>query len=166
MMNAKLSRQRFWHCHKNRLIKTIQSIPHNLYVIVTLTSLYCACLSWFILIFSKGRLTWHSPIGIVWIVMMIPFSWQCQNLCLLSLAFIIDWRVVLIFSPSQSYNVRMWGLCISWHPEMKNKKHGLCSGAQKISWNSEPDFCDSQSVTRAGLFFSDFWKPPTPDYWV
>ena len=25
---------------------------------------------------------------------MSPFSWQCQNLCLLSLAFIIDWRVV------------------------------------------------------------------------
>ena len=27
---------------------------------------------------------------------MSPFSWQCQNLCLLSLAFIIDWRVVTI----------------------------------------------------------------------
>ena len=25
---------------------------------------------------------------------MSPFSWQCQNLCKLSLAFIIDWRVV------------------------------------------------------------------------
>ena len=25
---------------------------------------------------------------------MIPFSWQCQNLCLLGLIFIIDWRVV------------------------------------------------------------------------
>ena len=25
---------------------------------------------------------------------MSPFSWQCHNLCLLSLAFIIDWRVV------------------------------------------------------------------------
>ena len=25
---------------------------------------------------------------------MRPFSWQCQNLCLLSLAFILDWRVV------------------------------------------------------------------------
>ena len=28
---------------------------------------------------------------------MSPFSRQCQNLCLLSLAFIIDWRVVTIF---------------------------------------------------------------------
>ena len=28
---------------------------------------------------------------------MSPFSWQCQNLCLLSLAFIIDWRVVAGF---------------------------------------------------------------------
>ena len=27
-------------------------------------------------------------------VLMSPFSWQCQNLCLLSLAFILDWRVV------------------------------------------------------------------------
>ena len=25
---------------------------------------------------------------------MSPFSWQCQNLCLLSLAFIINWKVV------------------------------------------------------------------------
>ena len=41
MMNVKLSKQRFWHCHKNGLIKTIQTIPHNLYVSVKLTSLYC-----------------------------------------------------------------------------------------------------------------------------
>ena len=41
MMNAKLSKHRFWHCHKNVLIKTIQTIPHNLYVSVKLTSLYC-----------------------------------------------------------------------------------------------------------------------------
>ena len=40
-MNAKLSKQRFWPCHVNRLIKTIQTIPHNLYVGVKLTSLYC-----------------------------------------------------------------------------------------------------------------------------
>ena len=30
MMNAKLSKQRFRHCHENGLIKTIQTIPHNL----------------------------------------------------------------------------------------------------------------------------------------
>ena len=41
MMNAKLSKHRFWHCYENRLIKTIQTIPHNLYVSVKLTSLYC-----------------------------------------------------------------------------------------------------------------------------
>ena len=40
-MNAKLSEQRFWHCYENGLIKTIQMIPHNLYVSVKLTSLYC-----------------------------------------------------------------------------------------------------------------------------
>ena len=30
IMNTKLSKQRFWHCYENRLIKTIQTIPHNL----------------------------------------------------------------------------------------------------------------------------------------
>ena len=41
MMNAKLSKHRFWYCHENRLIKKIQMIPHNLYMSVKLTSLYC-----------------------------------------------------------------------------------------------------------------------------
>ena len=36
----------------------------------------------------------YRLLGIVWIVLMSPFSWQCQNLCLLSLALITDWRVV------------------------------------------------------------------------
>ena len=40
MMNAKLSQQRFRHCYENGLIKTIQMIPHDLYVSVKLTSLY------------------------------------------------------------------------------------------------------------------------------
>ena len=40
-MNAKLSKHGFWHCHINGLVKTIQTIPHNLYVSVKLTSLYC-----------------------------------------------------------------------------------------------------------------------------
>ena len=33
---------------------------------------------------------------------MSLFSWQCQNLCLLSLAFIIDWRVVLAYKRAWS----------------------------------------------------------------
>ena len=33
-MNAKLSKQRFWHCYENGLNKMIQMIPHNLYVSV------------------------------------------------------------------------------------------------------------------------------------
>ena len=41
MMNAKLSQQRFRHCHENGLIKMIQTIPHNLHVSFKLTSLYC-----------------------------------------------------------------------------------------------------------------------------
>ena len=30
IMNTKLCQQRFWHCHENKLIKTIKTIPHNL----------------------------------------------------------------------------------------------------------------------------------------
>ena len=41
MMNAKLSLHWLWPCYENGLIKTIQTIPHNLYVSVKFTSLYC-----------------------------------------------------------------------------------------------------------------------------
>ena len=41
IMNAKLSKHRFCHCYGNKLIKTIKTIPHNLYVSVKLTSIYC-----------------------------------------------------------------------------------------------------------------------------
>ena len=41
MMNANSSPHRFWPCHENGLIKTIQTIPHNLYVSFILASLYC-----------------------------------------------------------------------------------------------------------------------------
>ena len=41
IINAKLSKHRFWHCHENGLIKAIQTIPHNLYVSVKSASLYC-----------------------------------------------------------------------------------------------------------------------------
>ena len=40
VMNAQLSKHRFWHCHENRLIKTIQTIPHNLCVSFKSASLY------------------------------------------------------------------------------------------------------------------------------
>ena len=40
MMDAKLSKQRFWHCHENGLIKTVQTMPHNLLVSVKSSSLY------------------------------------------------------------------------------------------------------------------------------
>ena len=52
MMNAKLSKHGFWHCHENGLIKTIQTIPHNLYVSVKLTSLYCGL---------RLNLVYHDP---------------------------------------------------------------------------------------------------------
>ena len=40
IMNAKLSQHRFWHCHENELIQTIQTIPHILLVSVKTASLY------------------------------------------------------------------------------------------------------------------------------
>ena len=46
--------------------------------------------------------------GIVWIVLMSPFSWQCQNLCLLTLAFIIYWRVV------HSLSIQFWLILVHW----------------------------------------------------
>ena len=41
VMNVKPNQQRFEYHHENGLIKMIQTIPHNLYVSVKLTSLYC-----------------------------------------------------------------------------------------------------------------------------
>ena len=39
---TKLSKHRIWHCIENGLIKTIQTISHNLaYVCVKLTFIYC-----------------------------------------------------------------------------------------------------------------------------
>ena len=49
-MNAKLSPHRFWPCHENGLIKTIQTIPHNLYVSFKFSSVYYGLrIIWFIL---------------------------------------------------------------------------------------------------------------------
>ena len=53
MMNTKLSEQRFCNCYENKLIKTIQTIPHNLYVSVKLTSLYCGL--WLILVYPNPQ---------------------------------------------------------------------------------------------------------------
>ena len=41
MMNVKLSKHRFRHYYENVDIKTIQTIPHDLYVSVKSASLYC-----------------------------------------------------------------------------------------------------------------------------
>ena len=41
LTNTKLSPHRFQPCHENGLIKTLQTIPHNLYVCFKLSSLYC-----------------------------------------------------------------------------------------------------------------------------
>ena len=41
LRNANLSQHRFWPCYENGLIKTILTIPHNLYVSFKSASLYC-----------------------------------------------------------------------------------------------------------------------------
>ena len=41
MMNAKLSPHRFWPCHENGHIKTIQTIPNILFVSFKSASIYC-----------------------------------------------------------------------------------------------------------------------------
>ena len=65
---------------------------------VKLTSLYCGLRLTLVYPNPQQReadLTLSYRLwGIGLIVLMRPFSWQCQNLCLLSWAFIIDWRVV------------------------------------------------------------------------
>ena len=41
MINAKLSGHRFWPCHESRLMCTILTTPHNLFVYYKPASLYC-----------------------------------------------------------------------------------------------------------------------------
>ena len=96
MMNTNISKQRFWHCCENGLIKAIQMMPHNLYVSVKFPLLRIKAYPNPQQREDDLTLTYRLW-GIVWIVLMSPFSQQCQNLCLLSLAFIIDWRVVTGF---------------------------------------------------------------------
>ena len=38
-------------------------------------------------------------------VLMFLFPWQCQNRCLVSLEFILDWRAVRVFNQSPNSNV-------------------------------------------------------------
>ena len=100
----------FWHCYENGLIMTIQTIPHNLYVSVKLTSLYCGLR--IILIFSKGKLTWHLPTGCgvsfesIW---WAPSRFHSSDPCLLILVFITDWKVV--WWNRGQINILVWSDC-------------------------------------------------------
>ena len=177
MVNTKLSKQRFWHCHENGLIKTIPTIPHNLYMSLHIRSahnapiygecqtqsakvltlpwerahqdisndtpqLICECQVDFPLLWIKDypnpqqrevNLTLTCRLwGIVWIILMSPFSWQCQNLCSLSLAFIKDWRIVTFFLKSSIGK----GSCKQTGP------------AQIGSVHPPPSFLHHQAITR------------------
>ena len=77
-MNTKLSQHRFWPCHENGLIKTIRTIPHNLYVSFKLASLYCGLGQTRIILNPQYReadlkLTYRLW-GIVRIILMSPLE--------------------------------------------------------------------------------------------
>ena len=71
----------------------------------------------------------------MWIVLMSPFSWQCQNLCRLSLAFILDWRVV--------------SRCVFWDIRLM------------VCWMTcYPNYC-LMSIKR---FRSEIWHPTSASF--
>ena len=54
MINSKLSPHRFWTCHEDRLIKTIQATPHDIYLSFMSAPLY----------FTEAKsltLVYHNP---------------------------------------------------------------------------------------------------------
>ena len=100
--NAKPSDQRFRPCHENRLIKTISMIqvkgwrfwglgPVMKIQITAIATAHYLHASFKALLEHMG-----CRVHIVGIILMSPFSRQGQNLSWLSLAFKIDWRVVLL----------------------------------------------------------------------
>jgi len=54
VMNTKLSPHRFWPCHENGPISSVQTIPHILYLSFKLTSLYCGL---------QCTVVWHVSIS-------------------------------------------------------------------------------------------------------
>ena len=109
-MNVKLSKQRFRHCYEKRLIKTIQTIPHNLYVSVKLTCLYCGLRLILVYLLSEGKLTCER---------VVKVFLNCFFICVVpphSVAMVTDydcWRdcgegavdVAQVFSLTQFYYV-------------------------------------------------------------
>ena len=86
LMNANLSQQRIWPCHKNSHVKVISTTLHNLSAwIIRSNSLHFGL--WLFLVHlnphRKGNLTWNSNVGCgIWLVISWrPFSWLGQKLC-------------------------------------------------------------------------------------
>ena len=83
----------------------------------------------------------HRLWGIVWIVLMRPFSWQCQNLCFMSLAFIIDWKVVLWINlpKADSKRALFWNGCwiqeTFWICPIIQRLHGI-HFSFSLSWEA------------------------------
>ena len=76
-MNTKRSKCGFYHCHENGLIKTIQTIPYNLYVSFKLTSLYCGLR--IVLVYPNPQLREAKLTYRLWVIVRIAlmslFSW-------------------------------------------------------------------------------------------
>ena len=53
-MNSKLSLHQFWTCHEDRLIKTIQATPHDLYLSLMSAPLYFT-------VAKSLTLVYHNP---------------------------------------------------------------------------------------------------------
>ena len=89
--------------------------------------------------------------GIVWIVLTRSFSWQCQNLCSPSLAFITDWRVVAQLG-CDSYKFTWYNLCldaIAWRGQEEEEPGSFSTEEEQSasgSWRG-PDLHPTQLST-------------------
>ena len=74
--------------------------------------------------------TWHSHIGCgvsSESSLSRQFSWQCQNFCLLSLAFIIDWGVVRRFWDEKApFMGPRLATCIAYGTTEAHGQHQMC----------------------------------------
>ena len=95
---------------------------------------------------------------------MSPFSWQCQNLCLLSLAFIIDWRVV--YPTGRQMRNNSWRLTCASTTLLEGKQIGtipkFCfKGAlhkDPVSFQLKPDYLENQQLYLKSSNFSEILR--------
>ena len=105
-MNAKFIYNSFRPSYENGVINMIPMIPHahRLYESFESASFFCGLVWTRISLKPQHReadlKVAYSLWGIVRNVFVNPLSWQCQNLCWLNVAIIIDWRVKCCNGPN------------------------------------------------------------------